>query len=132
MRRSKYCRSSLAWLLCAGLLAAGAATARPPAAETLLAGETMGSAWTVKIAGPLPLPAEELRAGIQERFEFVNQALSTYRVDSALSRFNLDDSGSSDLASALSVLVVVMIVALMGLLEVLARYLPDGALPWRR
>ena len=53
----------------------------------------MGSAWTVKIAGPLPLPAEELRAGIQERFEFVNQALSTYRVDSALSRFNLDDSG---------------------------------------
>ena len=46
--------------------------------------------------------------------------------------FNLDDSGSSDLASALSVLVVVMIVALMGLLEVLARYLPDGALPWRR
>ena len=46
--------------------------------------------------------------------------------------FNLDDSGSSDLASALSVLVVVMIVALMGLLEVLARFLPDGALPWRR
>jgi iron(III) transport system permease protein len=46
--------------------------------------------------------------------------------------FNLDDSGSSDLASALSVLVVAMIVALMALLEVLARYLPDGVLPWRR
>jgi len=92
MRRSKYCRSSLTLLLCAGLLAAGAAMGKP-AAETLLAGETMGSAWTVKIAGPLPRPAEELRAGIQERFEFVNQALSTYRVDSALSRFNQDDSG---------------------------------------
>lgn len=53
----------------------------------------MGSAWTVKVAGALPMPAEELRAGIQARFEAVNQALSTWRADSALSRFNDDDSG---------------------------------------
>ncbi|HEV7317312.1 MAG TPA: iron ABC transporter permease [Ensifer sp.] len=45
--------------------------------------------------------------------------------------FNLDDSGSSDLASALSVLVVVMVVALMAALEALAKYLPEGVLPWR-
>lgn len=62
-------------------------------AETLLAGETMGSAWTVKINGPLPLDSETLRDGIQAEFERVNQALSTWRPDSALSRFNDDDSG---------------------------------------
>ena len=39
----------------------------------------MGSAWTVKLVGALPLPAEQLRAGIQSQFEAVNQALSTYR-----------------------------------------------------
>ncbi|MCY1524702.1 putative 2-aminoethylphosphonate transport system permease protein PhnV [compost metagenome] len=45
--------------------------------------------------------------------------------------FNLDDSGSSDLAAALSVLVVVMVVLLMAALEALAKYLPEGVLPWR-
>ena len=35
--------------------------------ETLLSGQTMGSAWTVKIAGALPASAEELRAGVQAR-----------------------------------------------------------------
>ena len=40
-------------------------------------GETMGSAWTVKIAGDLPLDREQLQAGVQARFEAVNQALST-------------------------------------------------------
>ncbi|MCF3640532.1 iron ABC transporter permease [Rhizobium sp. TRM95111] len=45
--------------------------------------------------------------------------------------FNLDDSGSSDLAAALSVLVVLMVVFLMAMLEALSRYMPRGALPWR-
>ena len=53
----------------------------------------MGSAWTVKLAGALPASAEVLRAGAQARFDAVNLALSTYRADSALSRFNADDSG---------------------------------------
>jgi thiamine biosynthesis lipoprotein len=53
----------------------------------------MGSTWTVKVAGALPMPAEQLREGIQARFETVNQALSTWRADSALSRFNDDDRG---------------------------------------
>jgi iron(III) transport system permease protein len=45
--------------------------------------------------------------------------------------YNLDDSGSSDIAAALSVLVVLLVVALMGVLEMLARYMPRGVLPWR-
>ncbi len=74
----------------ASLLLAGCAAPRP---VTLLSGETMGSAWSVKVAGRLPLPEAELRAGVQARFEAVNQALSTWRKDSALSRFNADDRG---------------------------------------
>lgn len=46
--------------------------------------------------------------------------------------YNLDDSGSFDLAAALSVLVVIMVVILMLILELMARRLPAGALPWRR
>ena len=46
--------------------------------------------------------------------------------------YNLDDSGSFDLAAALSVLVVIMVVILMLALELMARRLPAGALPWRR
>jgi thiamine biosynthesis lipoprotein len=53
----------------------------------------MGSAWTVKIAGALPQPQAQLQAGVQARFEAVNQALSTWRPDSALSRFNARDDG---------------------------------------
>ncbi len=45
--------------------------------------------------------------------------------------YNLDDSGGSDLASALSVLVVLMVVAMMLLLEAMAKHLPKGAVPWR-
>ncbi|ADY64924.1 ABC transporter permease [Agrobacterium tumefaciens] len=45
--------------------------------------------------------------------------------------YNLDDSGSFDLASALSVLVVIMVIFLMLLLEILGRYLPKGVVPWR-
>jgi len=44
--------------------------------------------------------------------------------------YNLDDSGSSDLASALSVLVVLMVVFMMLLLELLAKRLPKGVVPW--
>ena len=76
----------------AGFVLAGCATP-PPARETLLSGQTMGSAWTVKIAGHLRASNEELRAGVQARFDAVNLALSTYRADSALSHFNNDDSG---------------------------------------
>ncbi len=70
-----------------------AACAMPRPRETLLQGQTMGSAWTVKIAGRLPAAPEELRTGVQASFDAVNLALSTWRPDSALSRFNADDRG---------------------------------------
>lgn len=70
----------------AALALAGCAVSPPPL--TLLEGQTMGSAWTVKIAGALPMSREDLQDGVQSRFEAVNQALSTWRADSALSRFN--------------------------------------------
>lgn len=79
-------------LLCLCLLFAGCATA-PARHETLLAGETMGSAWTVKVVGLPPADARALRAGIQARFDAVDLALSTWRADSALSGFNARDDG---------------------------------------
>lgn len=95
-----------AWLAAAALVASCTVTHGPGrgaesrlfgetqfSGETRLLGETMGSAWSVKIVGTLPMPAEQLQAGIQARFEAVDQALSTYRADSALSRFNRDDRG---------------------------------------
>ena len=54
----------------------------------------MGSSWTVKIADPLPGAREPLRAGVQASFDAVNLAMSTYRMVSALSRFNDYDSGA--------------------------------------
>ncbi|RWX78414.1 iron ABC transporter permease [Neorhizobium lilium] len=45
--------------------------------------------------------------------------------------YNLDDSGSFNLASALSVLVVIMVIAMMLLLEAMAKRLPKGVVPWR-
>ena len=61
--------------------------------ETLLSGEAMGSVWTVKARGVAPTDATALRDGIQARFDAVNLALSTWRADSALSRFNTRDDG---------------------------------------
>jgi len=66
---------------------------QPARREALIAGETMGSTWTVKVAGPAPADGAALRAGIQARFDAVDRALSTWRVDSALSRFNARDDG---------------------------------------
>ncbi|MDE1991002.1 MAG: iron ABC transporter permease [Rhizobiaceae bacterium] len=45
--------------------------------------------------------------------------------------YNLDDGGSADLASAMSVIVIAMVVAMMLLLEFMAKRLPKGVVPWR-
>ncbi len=44
--------------------------------------------------------------------------------------FNLDDGGETAMASALSVVVVGLVLALMMLLEVIAKRLPKGVVPW--
>ncbi len=46
--------------------------------------------------------------------------------------FNLDDGGDSVLASAVAVVTVAMVVAIMGMLELMARRLPKGVLPWQQ
>jgi thiamine biosynthesis lipoprotein len=76
----------------AAVFVPGCATPRAPC-ETLLSGQTMGSAWTVKVPCDLPVPAASLQAGVQAKFDAVNQTLSTWRADSALSRFNASDNG---------------------------------------
>src|SRR4051812_12051521 len=53
----------------------------------------MGSEWTVRIAGKLPATSSALQRGVQAQFDAVDQALSTWRPDSALSRFNENDDG---------------------------------------
>ncbi len=45
--------------------------------------------------------------------------------------YNLDDSGSFNLAAALSVLVVLVVTALMLLLDLCGRWLPRGTVPWQ-
>ncbi|CDZ35654.1 ABC-type Fe3+ transport system, permease component [Neorhizobium galegae bv. officinalis] len=45
--------------------------------------------------------------------------------------YNLDDSGSFNIAAALSVLVVIMVIAMMVVLELMAKRLPKGVVPWR-
>ena len=45
--------------------------------------------------------------------------------------YNLDDGGSADLASAMSVIVIAMVVIMMVLLEIMAKRLPKGVVPWR-
>lgn len=45
--------------------------------------------------------------------------------------FNLDDGGDSVLAAAVAVVTVLLVIALMGMLEGLSRYLPRGVLPWQ-
>lgn len=45
--------------------------------------------------------------------------------------FNLDESGNKVLASAVSVLVVALVICVMLLLSGLGRYLPKGVIPWQ-
>ncbi len=53
-------------------------------------GQTMGTAYTVKIAGVTPTDSllGELRAAVEERFDEINRQMSHYWSDSELSRFN--------------------------------------------
>jgi len=69
-----------------------AACARPPA-DIVLSGPTMGTTWHLRAIAPAAGPdaaaiAELLRRTLEE----VDLAMSTYRPDSAISRFNASDS----------------------------------------
>ncbi|WP_278924431.1 MULTISPECIES: ABC transporter permease [Pseudophaeobacter] len=45
--------------------------------------------------------------------------------------FNLDDSGETVMASALAMTIVVVVMALMGAIQLAARHLPKGVVPWQ-
>ncbi|MEZ6065431.1 MAG: FAD:protein FMN transferase [Planctomycetaceae bacterium] len=78
-------------LLVAGVLLA--LVVRGQAAEPPLQGETMGTTWHVLLA-PVADSEEQsrLQVAIDARLQAINQAMSTYRDDSDLSRFNASES----------------------------------------
>jgi thiamine biosynthesis lipoprotein len=60
---------------------------------TTLAGETMGTTYTIRIARmPEGLSGSKLKRDIDDTLDRVNSEMSTYRPDSELSRFNASDS----------------------------------------
>jgi FAD:protein FMN transferase len=80
-------------LFVAAFWVAGCVT-QPALVEAEFSGLTMGSRWTVKVTGSTPIAREVLQRGIQQHFNEVDAALSTWRTDSALSRFNTIDDGA--------------------------------------
>ncbi|MCA9538217.1 MAG: FAD:protein FMN transferase [Myxococcales bacterium] len=82
----------------------------PPAARTVTAfrGATMGTTYTVKIAGPALSPADEnaLGAAIDAELEAVNDQMSTWRKTSELSRLNQSESTDPQPASEALRLVI--------------------------
>lgn len=59
-----------------------------------LDGHTMGTTWSVHLALPPAVSAEELQRGIQAELDRVDRQMSTYKPQSALSRFNRAPGGS--------------------------------------
>lgn len=58
----------------------------------MLRGETMGTLFSVKVVAPLDGAAAEILAGaVQAELDAINDAMSTYRADSELSRFNASE-----------------------------------------
>ncbi|PWK92119.1 thiamine biosynthesis protein ApbE [Fulvimonas soli] len=70
--------------------------ADPAAAPALhaLAGETMGTTWSVRLVAPAGTAPEPLRRGVQDQLDAVDAQMSTYKPHSALSRFNAAPAGS--------------------------------------
>lgn len=75
------------------LLAVIAACSRQPQ-ELVLSGPTMGTTYAVKVVGtPASVDSDAIRAAIEEVLATIDSEMSTYRPDSAISRFN--DSNST-------------------------------------
>lgn len=62
--------------------------------EIVLGGPTMGTTWSLRVVPDPGSPSdpEALRALVQSALEEVDAAMSTYRADSAVSRFNASES----------------------------------------
>lgn len=68
----------------------------PPAGAELyqLQGDTMGTTWSVRMAGPRGLMPAMLQMGIERQLASVIADMSTWEKTSALSRFNAAEAGS--------------------------------------
>lgn len=73
------------------------ARGRDARTETVLRGEAMGTAWTVKIAGKAldEASSSDTLEAIVDALDGVNRSMSTYREDSDLSRFNRHPAGQA-------------------------------------
>lgn len=83
-------------LTAAALLIAGcdSATQQPSKQALVLEGKTMGTYWRASMAGVDTARAPELREKIQAQLDADDRELSTWKPDSALSRFNQSRSTS--------------------------------------
>lgn len=84
-------RAIAAWLPAVMVALALGSCAAPT--EQVLRGRTMGSDWSVKVAGPIASTPAQLEAGVQAQFERVDAQMSSYRAQSALMRFNRSPAG---------------------------------------
>lgn len=80
------------------LALAGCTDSRPPptAGGQRFSGQTMGSSYTVRLAGAALDPAalDRLQADVQGALDAVDQRMSLYRPDAELARFNRHASGT--------------------------------------
>ncbi|MCC5809388.1 MAG: FAD:protein FMN transferase [Ectothiorhodospiraceae bacterium] len=81
-------------LLLALTLAALAACGQSPQVHTL-SGSTMGTTWSAQVVAMPDEDMEAVRREIEQALELVNAQMSTYRDDSALSRFNQAEAGDT-------------------------------------
>ncbi len=72
----------------------------PPAALHVFQGSAMGTRYNVSVVAAKPLDGERLRAAVEGELNRVDRAMSTYRDDSELSRFNRHASTEPFLLSA--------------------------------
>ncbi|QXZ10596.1 FAD:protein FMN transferase [Comamonas sp. Y33R10-2] len=63
-----------------------------------LAGETMGSHWSLRLANPDYLPVEPVQALLKQVFDEVIAQMSNWEADSVISRFNQSKPGQVHLA----------------------------------
>lgn len=89
--------ASLRWLLIAvfPLALLGACADDSPHRLAQLTGDTMGTTWSAKFSGAPQQSLSELRNAIQAALDQINDEMSTYRPDSALSRFNQAPAGTT-------------------------------------
>lgn len=81
-------RSLLGVATALGALALPACSRRAPRAELRFEGETMGTTYSVKIAGRAPADAHVLHEAVHAALDRVDRGMSLYRADSELARFN--------------------------------------------